>query len=504
MPHPQDASSFNPSNVSPNNQSNTTPTQPKNPANTEIIVLNHDQNGMFRNPENNPQTQNPPPITDQNNGQNGQDDQPKRNQIKKSSILGASLMITNICLGTTIFTFAVRAKYYGLVWLLVFCFIVALLNYWSITRCVNASSRSGKDDFSEITEHYMGKKGRLVLNIILIVYSYATLTGFLGLIYPLFGRFIQSAFYRKKYDGYEQFEDEKWGKMYIKVPFFVGLALVIATISLIRDINKLNFSAYIGVAACSYAIIVVMVQCHSYYKHYKDTVYDPNNDDTHPNWVNFGDAFTSELVFFKGFTNLLCAYACQSGIFPIHAGFKMQKDGDKKMKISAALGMLFTTILHIISIVCAFLTDPITPEDLIIYRKNKGSGRDVAMVIARLLVVISLIFTVPGYYFPLRLSVINSFTGGKLSTKFNIIFTYISVSACALIAAIYDKILNYISYIGFISVFIGFLFPILLNIKSSGKKFTYWKNMLDFILAIIVCALALVAFIATLRDDIKG
>jgi hypothetical protein len=143
MPHPQDASSFNPSNVSPNNQTNTTPTQPENPANTEIVVFNQDQNGMFRNPENNPQTQNPPPITDQNNGQNGQDDQPKRNQIKKSSILGASLMITNICLGTTIFTFAVRAKYYGLVWLLVFCFIVALLNYWSITRCVKASSRSG-------------------------------------------------------------------------------------------------------------------------------------------------------------------------------------------------------------------------------------------------------------------------------------------------------------------------------------------------------------------------
>ena len=83
------------------------------------------------------------------------------------------------------------------------------------------------------------------------------------------------------------------------------------------------------------------------------------------------------------------------------------------MKIGTILGTILTTILHIISIVCGFLTDPINPEDLIIYRKNKGSGRDIAMVLARLLVSISLIFTVPGYYFPLRLSVINSFTGGK-------------------------------------------------------------------------------------------
>ena len=162
--------------------------------------------------------------------------------------------------------------------------------------------------------------------------------------------------------------------------------------------------------------------------------------------------------------NLIFAYACQSGIFPIYAGFKMQVKGLKKMKISAMLGMLLTTILHIISIVCGFLTDPITPEDLIIYRKNKGNGKDVAMVIARLLVSISLIFTVPGYYFPLRLSMINVCFNGKLSDVFNIIFTFASLIGCSIISAIYDKILHYLNYIGFISVFISFLFPALIYI----------------------------------------
>ena len=37
-------------------------------------------------------------------------------------------MLTNICLGTTIFTFAVRAKSFGLVWLLVATIIVGILN----------------------------------------------------------------------------------------------------------------------------------------------------------------------------------------------------------------------------------------------------------------------------------------------------------------------------------------------------------------------------------------
>ena len=408
----------------------------------------------------------------------------KTPQIKKSTIFGSTFMITNICLGTTIFTFATRAKAFGLFWMLFFCFVVAIINYWSITRCIYASSRCHLNDYSEITEYFLGRKMRVLLNVILIVYSYASLMCFIALIFPLFGRFIQSGFYRNEYRDYDHFFDEKWGK--------------------IKDINKLNFSAYIGVAACGYALIVVMVQCKSYYQHFKDTVYDENDDSTHPNWFNLGDAFTKDLIFFKGIANLIFAYACQSGIFPIYAGFKMQENGLKKMKIGTILGTILTTALHVISIVCGFLTDPINPEDLIIYRKNKGSGRDIFMVLARLFVSFSLIFTVPGYYFPLRLSVINSFTGGILTNKFNILFTFISIFACAMISAIYDKILNYLNYIGFISVFISFLFPVLMNVYSSGKKITYWKNILDIILAIIMCLIGLVACVATVIDDVKG
>ena len=282
------------------------------------------------------------------------------------------------------------------------------------------------------------------------------------------------------------------GKLYLKFPFFVGLSFILALICLIKDINKLNFSAYIGVVAVIYALIVVMVQCRSYYKHYKDTVYKEDDHSTHPNWINLGDAFTKDLIFFKGMANLIFAYACQSGIFPIYAGFKIQKSALKNMRISAIIGMGLTTALHFISIICGFLTDPITPEDLIIYRKNKGTGKDVAMVIARLFESISLVFTVPGYYFTLRLSVMNVFTGGQLGDLFNVLFTFISLFCCSIISAIYDKILNYINYIGFISVFISFLFPVLIFIYSTEKKLAYWKNKLHFTLAIIMCIIGII------------
>ena len=76
--------------------------------------------------------------------------------------------------------------------------------------CVYASEKCEEDDFSEITEKLLGRKMRNLLNVIIIIYSYASLMCFIALIYPLFGRFIQSAFYRNDYVDYDDFYDQKW------------------------------------------------------------------------------------------------------------------------------------------------------------------------------------------------------------------------------------------------------------------------------------------------------
>ena len=69
----------------------------------------------------------------------------------------------------------------------------------------------------------------------------------------------------------------------------------------------------------------------------------------------------------------------------------------------------------------------------------------------------------------------------------------------------YDKVLNYLSYIGgFITVFVCYLFPTLLYIYSSGKPITYWKNLLELFLAVILCCIGIIAGLATIIDDIKG
>ena len=422
-----------------------------------------------------------------------------------ATIFGATFMMTNMCLGTTIFTFAVWTKSFGLVWILVACFCVAAVDYWSIMNCSIASSTVKEDDFSEVTETLLGKKAKIILNILIIVYSYACMMCFYVLMFALFGRFIQSVAYSNDYPLYDDFYKEKWGKAYIKYPFFVGAAFILGLMSLIKDINKLNFSAYIGVGAVIYTLFVVMIECNKYYNYYKEHEYIEEDKSTHPNWVDLSSAFTEKLDFFKGIACIFGAYACHTGVFPVYSGFKHQENGLRKMRFAVFFSVCLTTALHIISIVCSFLTDPYKPEDVVIYRKKIGNGKDVAMTISKLFVTLSLIFTLPGYFFGLRLSIANSFTGGNISTLFNIIFTFVSMFACAFIAAIYDKILNYLSYIGgFITVFICYLYPALLRIYSSKKPLTQWRNLFDLILSIILCMIGIIAGIRTIIDDVQA
>ena len=124
---------------------------------------------------------------------------------KKSTIVSAGLLMTNACLGTTIFTFAVKAKSFGLVWFLVAVVIVGIINYWTIMAGAKASSKYEEDDYSELTQKILGRKARVILNCILVLYSYACMMCFLALLFPLFGRFIQSIAYNNKYETYDGF-----------------------------------------------------------------------------------------------------------------------------------------------------------------------------------------------------------------------------------------------------------------------------------------------------------
>lgn len=338
-----------------------------------------------------------------------------------------------------------------------------------------------------------------------MLYSFFLIINYIAVMYQILGRFVNVVGYNGKYAEYSEFKNDIWERAYLKFPIALGIIIVLFPICIMRDLTKISWAGFVGVSACSFGVLIVVIQCHKYYTYYQDNVYKADDESTHMNLYHLGKAFTSKLEFFKGYASLAFAYVCHNGVFPVYEKFETNETGLKKFKIATMVSSAMTCGLHVIAVTCAFLTDPITPEDIIVNRKSIDSGYDILMTIAKFVVFCSLIFTLPPYHVTYRICFINLFFKGQLTKLVNILITTISLLVAGVIAVTYEKILNYISYVGgFLTVFFGYLFPILVWIKSNGKGWSNWLNIIELIGALILCAIGIIAGIATIIDDASG
>ena len=257
----------------------------------------------------------------------------------------------------------------------------------------------------------------------------------------------------------------------------------------------------------SFCLFILIIQTPSYYNYYKNTIYNINDKTTYPNWTNLKNAFTSKMEFFKGLCILFATYTCIPVMFPIYEGFKIQENPLKKTQISVILGILLTTCLIIISIICSYLINPYSPEELIIFRKSKSNGKDILLLIINFILLICALFTVSRYYLLLKVHFKFLFFVKKetLSKRMNNIFTFIFCFGSAIASIYFDHFLSYLCILGgFFSVFINYLFPILIYAKSTKKSIKYWPNFIQIILAGVLCAIGIIGGIVTLIYDIKN
>ena len=428
-----------------------------------------------------------------------------RTLLEKPTILGTCFIITHVCLGNfSIFSFSQKTKSFGLFWMIFFTIIIGLINYWAIMRSFFASIKCKDSNYSQVTEQFLGIKARKFLNILIIGYSFLCMMYLIGLTFPLIGRIIKILAYNNQYQSYNTFLKEKWGKDFIKYPFFICVGFCVYIISYFKFI-KLRFIGFFRMITFSLCILILIIQSNSYYKYYKETIFKSNDKNTYTNWTNLKNAFSSKMDFFKGLCILFASYTCMPIMFPIFEGFKSQEKPFKKTRTSVILGTLLTTVLTIISIICSYLINPYSPEEFVFFRKNKNNGKDILLVITNFFIVICLILTAPRYYLMLKINFKFLFfkDKNKLTGKLNNFFTFIFCLGSAFASIYFDGFLSYLCYIGgFFSVFISYLFPALIYAKSSGKNIKYWNNLIHIIFAFILCVIGLIGGISTLVDDI--
>lgn len=447
-----------------------------------------------------------PKINEENqiNVEKTSEENEKKREYTDNNIPGATFVLLNTCLGTSIFTFGIRCSQFGFFWFMLFNLVGGVVNVWSMIRMIQAVENLKERDYSQIVRKVLGKVCYVLLNISLLLCTFLLITTYISLIHQLVGRFILSIWYKDDYADYNEFKDKMWWEPKLRFPIIFGYTIVLCCICIIRDLSKLNFAGYFGVFAITYSILVVLVEANKYYNFYKDNIYVKEEESTHPNWWDFRKAFTKELNFFRGMASLFTAYGGHTSVYPLYETFTYVKDGTNKMKKSIIYCNIITCAYHFLCIVPAFLTNPVQQADLIIFRKNEFGGYDIPMNIAKFTVAICLFFSVPLLYVAYRKCLVVSFLGGKLITPVNLGVTIGTFLVSTILATLYDKILNYINYIGgFLIGLYCYLFPILLYIYSNKKGFTYWKNILELTGAIILYVIGLIAGILTIIDDIK-
>ena len=159
--------------------------------------------------------------------------------------------------------------------------------------------------------------------------------------------------------------------------------------------------------------------------------------------------------------------------------------------------------MYVFVSVSGFLTYPVNPPDLIIYRKNVVFDSDIFMTVAKLAMAADLFLCLPVNYNSFRLSFsIQFLQTADISKRQNFFLTTSTLILCTLIGALYKDILSYISLLGgFCSSIICFLIPFTMKIKTNGKPLSSCENLFLITITVILVSLGFLGGIQTIREQ---
>jgi amino acid permease len=127
------------------------------------------------------------------------------------------------------------------------------------------------------------------------------------------------------------------------------------------------------------------------------------------------------------------------------------------------------------------------------------------MVIGRIDFIITLLTKIPPIYNSMRITLVSMI--GKdpdnFSNLLNVLLTIPLLLLSCLVGALYQHVTDYIDLIGSLtSIFIMFLIPGLLYLKSNDYPKTHWKNITTIILISLFSVICLISAIFTIKDII--
>ena len=422
--------------------------------------------------------------------------------MQYGSLRGSIFGLSSMCLEAGALVLAIRCKQFGLVNFLLALALGGLCAYWTLCMMIKAGRTTQERDYSKVVKTILGEKAGIYVDCNITIYLLGAVISFQVIIYQIIGaiyydiRKIVNKDYIKKYETFEKFKEELWRKdLKIKFPVMIGVATLVFPLCLLKDVSKMRFASLIGVLALIYSIIVIIIESIFFFIQ--------NNWDlkSQMNWFNITKAFSLDdgIPFFGGIATVFYIYSCHAGAFPV---FKTLKNNTtRRIKKVFRRSILLDIIVYTCVAAASFLTCPIDPPELILYRENlKGFDPDYFIIIAKVGIIFNLFFSTPANYAGLRISLFELLFGNSnITTMKNIIVTLVIFSIVVLTGALYDEILEYIELLGgFCSVIYCFFIPGLIYVKSNNMPKTAITNILTFSVLVVLLIIGYTSGILTI------
>lgn len=388
------------------------------------------------------------------------------------SLRGSVLALTTMCMdATSALVLATRCKDLGVI---NFCLLI-ILGGFIANRTLNFMAKSAKSlserDYSRVVKLILGKNAGVFLDCIISLFVFGVEISFQVIIYSLIGRIYYEIFLgiyvdKDKYKTFDDFKLDVWDKAIIKFPVMYCVALLAMPFCLLKDVSKMKYASLFGILALAYTIIVLIAQCPFYVMDFLKT-----HSIKDMNWIDIRGSFKREnnFSFFGGVATVFYLYSCHQGAFPVYK--TLHNNTTRRIKKVFRNSILLDICLFCTSAFVSFLTTPLDPDDLIVYRKSIFT-HDYFMLIARVGIVINLYFSIPINYSALRISILELVFGDtNLTTVKNISITLFVLFITSSIGALYADILAYIALLGgFSSVIYCYLMPGLMYVASRKEK----------------------------------
>jgi amino acid permease len=318
------------------------------------------------------------------------------------------------------------------------------------------------------------------------------------IMYKLLGGVINE-FFSLGYANVEEFVAQSfWSQKKIKflVCYLITITILFPLCRL-KTISKMRYASTFGIISLFLLIFIVLIECPFFYKH---NVTEGNQK---INLMNIRPGFGKDLQFLQSISTIIYAFACHVGVFPVLNS--LHNPTRKRVQKVFRRATMLDIVCYLIIGISGYLSQPEHTPDLIVER-DKIFKNDFLMTIGQMLFIFTLIAKICANYNGLRTTLLIQMDYDPIEypNNVNFIMTVISLSITTFIAAIFQKISDYISLIGsFCSVFIAIVMPGMIYIKDNGKKLTNLNNILAIIFVVIVSGFGLITSWSTINSIIE-